>query len=315
MRLATEWGNAHPLPNQVPTVPNQLTTTIINPAALFPTGYNPSVILSSGRRFMAYRYHAGNGWETSLAIADLDDKFNVISNRKIALPGRSNEDPRLFEYQGVLWMAYVETRSWVAGTMPNCCIRYGKLIEGNEWQVDGQFLVKYGKNVVSGPEKNWVPFEWGDRLFFTYQIWPEQIVIEVQGDDVIGEFKSPGSWWKWGQIRGGTPPIMPFRDQRLRFFHSRLDNESPIRHRYYVGALIQETKPPFKVLSVSKRPILRGSEIDTLTPDEKKACRCWNPNTAFPLGVIQAEDGWFLSVGINHGRCGLVKITEKDLWL
>ena len=97
----------------------------------------------------------------------------------------------------------------------------------------------------------------------------------------------------------------------MRFFHSRLDNEPiPIRWRYYVGAALIEND---QIVKVSRKPILKGSEHDEMSPSESGSCRHYKQNVVFPCGAIEHKGGWILSVGINDAACGLVKIEEKDL--
>ena len=302
-KLAQEWVKAHPPSPEIPAVQQQLPATIVD--GLFPFGYNPSIVRFGDRVLVAYRWHEKPTWETSLAIAELDRSGKVIANKKISLTGLSAEDPRLFTDGGTLWMSYVQATSWPKGGTPTCLIRYGRLIERDEWSVEGQTLVKYGRNDGMSMEKNWVPFFHRKNIHFIYSCNRSQTVIEVENDSVITELFGAGASWKWGECRGGTPPL-PHQGKWLRFFHSRTSN------RYYVGALLMEPEPPFNVISVSKRPVLKGSDEDSLTDAQRKACPFRHPKVAFPLGAIAMKEGWLLSVGINHGQCGLVTVGEGN---
>ena len=295
---------------EIPAVVDQIPGTVVNPKSLFPFAYNCSIFRFSGRIFLAYRWHEKRSWETSLAIAELDEKFNVKENKRISLPGPANDDPRLFEHKNWLYVSYVS-----ASKIDRTTIRYGRLIEGKEWTVEGQFQVKYGKNDGSSMEKNWVPFVWNNKIHFIYQIHTVHKVIEVDDSSVVNEhIGSPGSWI-WGQMRGGTTPLK-YNGGWIRFFHSRLDNEpSPNRIRYHVGALKMESNPPFSITQVCKKPVLIGSELDTLSEEERSRCRFHFKNVVFPLGAIEHNDGWILSVGANHCSCVLVNVKEKDLIL
>jgi len=314
VKLSKEFTERHQIPPQVPAVSAQLETVEINRRALMPFGYNPSLIRYNNRLFMAYRYHHSNTWETSLAMAELNDKFDVIENRKIELPGPSNEDPRLFLHEGGMWIAYVNSHGGSPTTMPVCSMRYGQLIEGKTWFVDGQYLIKYGKNESGGMEKNWCPLS--NRVkypWFIYTSSPEQIVINVSGTQATSEHKSPQPKWRWGQIKGGTTPL-PYKDKLIRFFHSRLDNESPPhRHRYYMGAIVMEPEPPFAVISVSQRPLLRGSHVDSMTKTEKSTCRHWKANCVLPFGAIEMNGDFFVSVGINDSHNAIVRVKPEQL--
>jgi predicted GH43/DUF377 family glycosyl hydrolase len=98
----------------------------------------------------------------------------------------------------------------------------------------------------------------------------------------------------------------------FRFFHSRLDNDSnPIYWRYYVGACTVDSEG--NITSVSRKPILIGSEHDEMATTEIASCSHHKVRVVFPLGVIEKDGGWILSVGLNDSACGLVTITEENL--
>ena len=299
IRLAKEWKDAHPLPPEIPAIAQQLPTNIVS--GTFQFGYNPSIVPFGDRVLMAYRWHEKPSWETTLAIAELDQIGKVVTNKKVELVGPANDDPRLFWHNGGLWVAYVHAIGIGKTTM-----RYGRLIDGKTWSVEGQTLIKYGHNDGMSMEKNWVPFSFDGNIHFIYSCDRGHVVIEVEGESLITEHLGVGAKWKWGECRGGTVP-MPYLGKWLRFFHSRIGT------RYYVGALLMEPKAPFNVVCVSKRPVLQGSMEDSLTPAVRSGVRHWKGNVVFPAGAIQTKDGWILSVGINDCQCGLVTVKESDL--
>ena len=316
-KLYETWKASHSVTPEVAPVTSQKPAKLVG--GLFPFGYNPSICRWNNRIVMVYRYHdSRNSWETSLAIAELNENLETISNNKIELAGQTNEDPRLFVWGSELWIAYVQASLAVPGGMPTCVVRYGRLVEEKPWKIEGQFLPSFGKNDGTGMEKNWVPWLKGTKeVHFIYSSSPTQTMIPtVSGKDLE---ESPGLRWKWGTPRGGTPPIQRQPDGLyLSFFHSRLDNEPPMEppmpafhHRYYVGALVRNSMG--EQTQISKLQILRGSELDGLTADERKKCYHWKPNVVFPLGAIEYKDGWLLSVGINDSACALVTLKESDL--
>ena len=294
-----------------PAVKDQLESVVVDNRKLFPFGYNPSIVRHNGGICMSYRSHPHKSWQTLLGIANLDNNFSVSLNSDMKLAGTSNEDGRLFEHNGDLYISYVHAHGGGNGAMPICEMRYGR------WGylgVDGQHLVKYRNNGISGMEKNWVPFEFGGKVHFIYQCGPNgHIVIQVDGSEVKGEHITACPRWKYGPIRGGTTPV-EYEGKWLRFFHSRLDNEPlPYRFRYYVGALLMNPKPPFEVLKVSSKPILRGSEVDHLSETEKSGCHHHKPNCVLPYGCVVDGDKFFVSVGCNDSSSIIVTVREKDL--
>lgn len=307
-RLSRAWLDQNSRACLVRPVHEQLPTIPLNRRALHSFGYNPSVIRYGQRLLMAYRYHDEGNASTALAMAELDDKFNVISNKPIEVPNDqygSHEDARLFMFHGELHMSYV-CSSYPAEL--RSVVRYGRLEDGASWRVVDAIQPDHGHNDGTSMEKNWLFFGHGKDLVYFYH-----------SDEVVGPFPSSGGGeplrWPWGVIRGGTTPL-PYKGKLLTFFHSRLDNEpAPNYWRYAVGARLLSPEPPFATLAVSKEPILRGSEMDELTTTEKSSCSHHKPNVVFPCGAIEHEGGWLLSVGVNDCGCALVKVREEDLKL
>jgi len=305
-KLAKAWFDKRGGHPYAPVVSKQLPTVIVNRRALFPYGYNPSIIQFGGRTLMAYRYHPNNKPASELAIAELDDQFRVVKNTPITLPPASNEDPRLFEWDGKLCISY--TVSTVPNPAPTCVVRWGYLKESKTWEVEGQWLPKYGQNDSSAQEKNWIFYESHGQLAMRYANWPKIVTLTVVNDVVKEKDIADGIRWKWGQIKGGTKEVRSANGRLVRFFHSRLDNEPiPFRWRYYIGAQDMESG------AISRKPILRGSELDDLSQTEASSCMHRKSNVVFPAGAIATKTGWMLSVGINDCLCGLVNIEEKDL--
>lgn len=315
-RLATEFMAKHKLDGAYDPVSKQVPLVNFNRLSLSPWGYNPSLIEYSKGYLMAYRYHAEGTLATVLGIAEMDDQFRVSMNSRIKVHGirdeASVEDPKLFYYSGNLYCSYVES-NWPRDN-PNCIVKYGPLVNhSGQWEIMESFQVPYGKNDWSAMEKNWVFFEHEGRLFCIYDTHPEQIVLEVVGQNVVAEHRSPCPQWSWGNIHGGTRPI-PYGEHLLRFVHTRMGNEPPpIRHRYYVAAVLMESKPPFKILKVSHKPVMRGSEKDELSTIERSSCLHWKGNVVFPCGIVRKNESIYLSVGINDCIPAIAKLNYFSL--
>jgi hypothetical protein len=313
-RIAKDWFKKNQIGDLFPAVSKQLKATTVNRRALFTFGYNPSIIHWKGKYLLTYRYHPENRFSTRLAIAELDADFNVTHNEEIqGLEGVSVEDSKLFIHRGRLCMSWINA-VWPA-EKPTCSVRYGVLEKRDKWMVTDKFWPKYGKNDGSGTEKNWVFFG-HEKLYCIYKSDPEQVVVHFDNGEAVDEFHSDAPRWNYGPIKGGTTPI-PYQGRLLRLFHSTLDNEPvPYRRRYYIGALLMDSTPPFAVHKVSSEPIMYGSEHDDLTDTERSACGHYKPKVVFPSGAVDKDDDTFLlAFGINDSSCGLATITEKDLKL
>lgn len=150
-------------------------------------------------------------------------------------------------------------------------------------------------------------------LYFIYAMQPDHVVCKLDKDgiSVCEVFRTPGPTWPHGEMKGGTSPL-PYNGQWLRFFHSLQRHcEKRETWTYSIGACLMESKPPFRVTAVSKRPILRGNE--KFTPE----CPHQKHSVAICYGAVwdAGELGWVLSVGLNDCECATLTVTEKDLHL
>lgn len=262
---------------------------------------------------MAYRSHTlAREWCT-LHIATLGPDWQPVDDVQIDVPlldaeNGNLEDPRLFHGPaGTLWIAWTEatyrTGNWT------CVQRYGQLVL-DRWKVMNAVTPRYGRNDGSAKEKNWQFFFGGDsdatRLFAIYAHSP-QIVIEIDGETVVNEWRTPGIHWRFGHPSGGTPPV-PFGDNHLLTFFHAYKPDNKFHRRYNMAAALIENRPPFAVKFVSDKPLLEASEREPLAPDPR-----WNPLCVFPCGVTQSGKDWHVSLGVNDCRCAITTIPNKHL--
>jgi predicted GH43/DUF377 family glycosyl hydrolase len=242
-------------------------------------------------------------WPTAIAI---DGKPVSVP---AALKQCSLEDPRLFVHNGKLHVSYV----WLSypllnPTAPPCSVGYSELVEeGLNWRLTNHTVVRYGKNNLTGQEKNWVFFESQGRLYAIYQCSPEQIVLEIQGEKVVREYRTKSPVFCKGDIRGGTQPI-EYNGLWLRFFHTlAVNKKNSLWWLYYVGALLMETRPPFAITAVSKMPVAVANE------QYFAGWKFWKSRCLLPYGAVKDGDGWRVSVGINDSACGELLVKPEHL--
>ena len=310
-KLANDFFKANGIVSSYPSVHEQLESVIINRHALKQNGYNPSIIRHAGRLLMTYRWHFNNTAQTELAIAELNEKFEIKNTNAIRIEsdGQSIEDGRLFIYKNQLHISFVES-SWPK--MLKCAVKWGLLTESPNWRVVNIQHPTIGQNDGQHSEKNWIFFQYEDDLMCLHQSWPEQIIYNLTKDNA--EHRSPGVRWPYGDIHGDC--LMPYQGKLVRFFHSRLNNEiPPISWRYYVGCCLMNSRPPFNTLSVSVSPLIYGSEICDLSETNRNNVSHYKSNVVFPCGCLEVADGWWLTVGTNDSGCCLVKIRHEDLKL
>jgi predicted GH43/DUF377 family glycosyl hydrolase len=267
-----------------------------------PRNYNASIVEFGGRRLMAYRSHRmDQKGRCAIAMCEVDEKWEGTRNHWIELPmtaDEHHEDPRLFIYNGHLHLAYTETR-FRHPEPYTCRMAYARLVQKRRrWSAEAVWFPSYGKNNGNSTEKNWQFFEHEGRLYVIYGSQPH-VVLEVDGDVVRSVQTDPGEvLWPWGEVRGGTPPVLMPSGEFLTIFHSSLPYPvEPHWRRYYAGAYTFEAKAPFRITAVSQSPILGGSGEDGHIADPRKTS--WKPFVVFPGGIIPHKDGYFVSYGIN----------------
>lgn len=294
--------------SQFPSIENQLFTI---PIKNLPLGaFNPSVIRFRDRLVMSYRYHPDEGYKTKLAIAELDENFNVVGNFQLDMgEDDSQEDSRLFVWKGELWCSFVVSQF---PHFPASQVKIAKLSKPDKWRVSDKELYYLPDRQTT--EKNHLPLVHDDVLNIIYKHNQPQEGNWADLSQIIyspfekREMKTPALRWPYGEVRGGTVPL-PYEGRMISFFHSSLDNFPPQNPRcYFVGAVLRKSEPPFQMLAISKRPILRGSEVGG-----DKSRFHWKSQVIFPLGAIEHEGGWLLSCGQNDSASILVKVKPDNL--
>lgn len=289
-----------------------------------PRHWNPGLIRYKGRLWIAVRYHLGREHASRCATCMIPlDKTTMQPTalfQHLNLPATVGdehfEDARLFLFQGKPHISYTQMTGYEPGKNYSCVMKYARLkLLGNRWLIEETFQPDFGRNNGFSKEKNWQFFEYNDQLYCVYQDSPERKIIRLDGGKVVQEISSPTVKWPWGEIRGGAPPI-PYSDgQMLAIFHSSLPTEeAPHYVRYYAGAYTFEAKPPFRITSISTRPIAGGSEADGHGYDPRYA-EGWKPFVVFPCGCVQDGEDYLISMGVNDWQCAVGRVTVDQLHL
>lgn len=298
-----------PMVSRYPAVSDQLETLPLDTRHVFFGGYNPTLLRTEQGFSMVYRFHK-TGSNTALAIGEFDILGNFHDGKVLMQePTKSLDDAKFFTLKGTPHI------SWVESNFPTdlkAVVKYAPIF--GKGDIGNKSQDAFGKNDGTSTEKNWVYWEnkSGD-LHCLYECGVQQVIYR-QEPDGWKPYISDGVKWAYGTPRGGTPPVI-FDGNILRFFHSSLRNEfaSGVPWRYYVGAYICQPFPPFKVLKVSKKPILYGSEVDKLSEELRDKGLPRKLNIVFPNGILEAKDSWVLGSGANDCSCVLSIIRPDDL--
>ena len=152
-------------------------------------------------------------------------------------------------------------------------------------------------------QKNWTYFVHDGKILCVYQMNPHTVVEFDNQGRILTEYKTHTDiikTWRFGEPRMGSNPILK-DGVYYNFFHSSIPWKNPKR-QYFMGYYTFEAKPPFKIIEISKDPILWGNETDfRFLPN-------FNPIVVFPCGAIYEDNSFYVSFGFNDEKTGIIKI-------
>ncbi len=274
--------------------------------------YNPSLVRTGEGFLLAYRSEPENFKVSEIVLAEMDGARNVLRNQRLKVPGVekgcSLEDPRLFVYGECTYIAFSIARYGLKEGW-KCVQAYGKLAKkGRSWTVSTLWIPKYGANDWSSKEKNWTFFEAEGALRCIYDMgaagWT---VLELEGDEVVQEWRSSPVRWRWGRMSGGTPAV-DWQGQKLTMFHSW--EKHPRRSRLYHAAwLTFGATAPHAPMMVSSAPVLTAKE-EWGAPDGAQG---WQPLCVFPGGLEVSGHKALIAYGRNDLHCAIDAIRVEYL--
>lgn len=291
-----------------PTI-TPLNTIRFSPQNLFPElpgkRSNPSIVAHPSKQgwfILAFRNDFDNTRaRAKIYLTELDNNFTpkgplYIPNLTHPEAIGGKEDPRLFWHQNSLHLAFTGISD---SKQPRASQLYSQLSESLE--VIRINCPSYTKRRQI--EKNWMFFSQSNILHAIYSSNPH-CILQIEEDIAENLYtckdKIP---WHWGEIRGGTPPIL-YENNWWHFFHSHTSHGSDKR-LYHMGVLVFESIPPFRVVKISSKPIL-SANWDTTSPGAHWA-------SVFPGGAIQQEDKWHLAIGEHDHTLAIYSYNHKDI--
>jgi predicted GH43/DUF377 family glycosyl hydrolase len=230
-------------------------------------------------------------------------------------PDEQFEDPRGVFHNGHTWLSvcnfiWYNTGEWTgahqtlavfttdtADTEQDwlCIRRYAPEVGGNSPHVNEQGKLH---------EKNWCWWFHEDRLTVLYHSNPWRVAqFGEKWENATPYEHEFGATWNYGDIRGGTPPVL-VNGLYWTFFHSSVPWISRFR-RYHMGAVAFEAEPPFTPRLITAEPLLTGNQTDRWKPSK--------PLVVFPCGSRIKHDKWLITYGINDLASGWVEIPHDDI--
>jgi predicted GH43/DUF377 family glycosyl hydrolase len=289
----------------------------------FPDAFNPSIIDFGEGFLMTFRFSPdveSQAWINHIAIVVLDKDLNPLTKpqvlntrqRKSKTPSQS-EDARIFRYKGRLFLIYNDNLDqiwnsiWVRRDMFIAELLY----ENGQFKLSPSLKLiheeKYPQQIC---QKNWIPFEWKGTLLFTFTLNPHEVISP--------NFSTGACYhcyethvnidWKYGTLRGSTPPI--FVDgEYLAFFHSAEVVKSEVSRgerlwHYFMGAYTFSPTPPFQLTSISPEPIITEGFYTESSH---------NKRVIFPGGYVIRDDLIYVAYGKDDCEIWIATLDLKKL--
>ena len=289
----------------------------------FPEAFNPSIIDTDEGYLLTFRYLADPEklWISYTGIVLLDHSFKQISLVQLldargenSLVPSQTEDARIFSYRGDLYITYNDNPKVInTSKKDRRDIYIAKLsYSNNRFSLSTPLKlinpVKYKKNLW---EKNWIPLVWNDQLFMSYSINPHEVLLVDMESGICSPCfcTTPSISWKWGTMRGGTPPLM-VDGEYLAFFHSAMEmvsgatgNNTKMWH-YFMGAYTFSSEPPFGLKKTSPLPI--NEKAFYLVSDSPK-------KVIYPGGYVISGSTIYLAYGKDDTEMWIAVINKDKL--
>lgn len=305
-------------------IPLPLLACILSTEQLFIPGYpdafNPSIIAWNGKFLLSFRNIANpkDSYNSSeIGLIWLNASFQVISTPQIILgPGRA-EDARLINVDDHIYMVYSDNEDpKLSKGGFRVCVAEIKEENAHFSLLWRDRCVKFERENPLVREKNWTPFVYQHTLLLSYSLNPHLVfkpLLRTGECQIIAEEEAPLSWWKWGDLRGGTQAFL-IGDRYLTFFHSSVKMSSEASGNkemlhYFMGAATFEEEPPFKMTHISALPIV--DETFFTGPVYKPYWGSWRG--IFPGGFLFNDDFIWIVYGKQNHELWVVKLDKEKL--
>lgn len=291
----------------------------------FPDAHNPSIIQFKDEFLLVFRYipdPENQLWMNQIGVVLLDHSLLPISKPQLLNTRPKNsktpsqaEDARIFSHKGRLFLIYNDN---VEVVNPWCNRDRRDMFVAELFYKEGVFSLSpplkliypagYSKQLW---QKNWVPFDWNGKLFLTYTLNPHEILVPnfLNGECHQHCQTSPPIDWKWGTLRGSTPPQL-VDGEYLAFFHSAVRANScyslwnfELWH-YFMGAYTFSDQPPFQITKMSPHPLVVEGFYTPAT---------WEKRVIFPGGFVVLGRHIYLAYGKDDCEIWIAILDKEEL--
>lgn len=219
------------------------------------------------------------------------------------------EDARVCRWNDQTWVSTVNFIWYGDGSWTGAHICLGYFRDDPEWTPVARRDPEVGTNLghaghTNGRHnKNLLFWFHNDKLHLIYTSDPWDVVEFGSRWEDQTHHRGDGVKWKYGHVRGGTPPVL-VDGLYWTFFHSSVPWHGRLR-RYYMGAMAFEAVAPFKPIYITPEPLLIGSQKDFWHEGK--------PLVVFPCGALYENEKWFVTFGVNDLKSGWCEIPHEDL--
>ncbi len=287
----------------------------------FPSAFNPSLLKLDPGFLLIFRYCpdlSNQPWLSQIRIVQLDASFEPGTEpqllntraRKSKTPSQA-EDARFFTYRDKIFLIYndnIDEIFFDQSKRRDLFIAELSFAEGH-YQLSSPLKLFFEEKYHSqSQQKNWVPFEWQNNLFFSYSIHPHQVLsANLKNGSCYSLHKTnPPIQWPYGSLRGSSQAQL-VDGQYLAFFHSSAKTRSPASYdwklwHYFMGAYTFSAEPPFTLTRMTPKPIM-AEEFYTPSYREKRV--------VFPGGFV--VDGAYIYVAYGKDDCEMwIATLDKE---
>ena len=295
------------------------------------TAFNPSIVRWNGRLLMCFREiieiqkvvssQVFCSAESRLGLVFLDEEFNPVGEVQLLdlcteeISSRV-DDPRLVIVGEKLFLIYSDNidKEVTQGGFRVYVVELA--FNGLVFEIEQQEKMSQFQNEDQHRrEKNWSPFEYSGSLLLVYSLSPHKVLYPLLGLETCVTIGNtwPELFWKWGELRGGTPAIL-VEGEYLSFFHSSLDmisdhSQGESALHYFMGAYTFRNELPFAITGMSLEPIVAKGFYsgESYQP-------YWKPvQVVFPCGLIEEGPYLWVTYGRQDHEMWVAKIDKRGL--
>ena len=285
----------------------------------FPGAFNASIIRWQGKLLLCFRVRNDKMVSThEVGLVWLDENFNPISRAKILeiydkKSFAQNQDSRLIIINQRLYLVYSNFIKIEGADTRRMFIAELKQ-DNDSFFIEDSVCLRPFNGESKRWEKNWVPFNYNEKLLLAHTILPHHIVQPLKtGECITNSWSHSSIDWKWGQLRGGTPAVLD-GNEYVAFFHSSKEmktvhSKGEKMQHYFMGAYTFSARPPFEINRISPVPIVgkdfyHGTEYPT-----------WKPlRVVFAMGCLFDENYFWVTYGKQDFEIWVAKIDKKGLY-